>query len=353
MKVVGTICEYNPFHNGHLYSLKKIKEVAKPDILIVCLSTYFTMRGDLSLHLPKTKTMYALKEADIVVALPSVLTVNNASRFASSAVKELAKLKVSEIYCGSESNNIDYIKNIEFNDFAIKDKLNNNISYKKATASINDIAPNDLLAYVYYKAICDNDFNIDLKLIKREGDNHNNLKANDNRFTSSKAIRHDLSLMSKYSPNYVSPDILEYEKLFPYFKFVINNYNDYKNLAFISDGIEKHIINNVNKANSFKELEKLCTNSYFTTTKIKRAIFYLLFNINKGDFIYPYSKILGFNQKGKEYLNSIKKDIKIITNNKLNICQVLDYEIKIAKLLDIVYNKNILSEELTKPIILA
>ena len=109
MKVVGTICEYNPFHNGHLYSLKKIKEVAKPDILIVCLSTYFTMRGDLSLHLPKTKTMYALKEADIVVALPSVLTVNNASRFASSAVKELAKLKVSEIYCGSESNNIDYI----------------------------------------------------------------------------------------------------------------------------------------------------------------------------------------------------------------------------------------------------
>ena len=61
MNIVGTICEYNPFHNGHLYLLKKIKEIEKPDLLVVCLSTYFTMRGDLSLHSPKTKTNYALK----------------------------------------------------------------------------------------------------------------------------------------------------------------------------------------------------------------------------------------------------------------------------------------------------
>ena len=26
VKAVGIICEYNPFHNGHLYHIKKIKE---------------------------------------------------------------------------------------------------------------------------------------------------------------------------------------------------------------------------------------------------------------------------------------------------------------------------------------
>ena len=26
MKIVGIICEYNPFHNGHIYHIEKIKE---------------------------------------------------------------------------------------------------------------------------------------------------------------------------------------------------------------------------------------------------------------------------------------------------------------------------------------
>ena len=26
-KVLGIVCEYNPFHNGHLYQINKIKEL--------------------------------------------------------------------------------------------------------------------------------------------------------------------------------------------------------------------------------------------------------------------------------------------------------------------------------------
>lgn len=34
MKICGIVTEYNPFHNGHLYHIKKAKEISKCDILI-------------------------------------------------------------------------------------------------------------------------------------------------------------------------------------------------------------------------------------------------------------------------------------------------------------------------------
>ena len=43
MKVVGIICEYNPFHNGHLYHLNKAKEIAEDGIVIAILTGYFSM----------------------------------------------------------------------------------------------------------------------------------------------------------------------------------------------------------------------------------------------------------------------------------------------------------------------
>ena len=48
MKVVGIICEYNPFHNGHLYHLNKAKEIAGDGIVIAILTGYFSMRADVS-----------------------------------------------------------------------------------------------------------------------------------------------------------------------------------------------------------------------------------------------------------------------------------------------------------------
>ena len=33
MKVIGLICEYNPFHNGHKYQIDKIKSLYKDSSL--------------------------------------------------------------------------------------------------------------------------------------------------------------------------------------------------------------------------------------------------------------------------------------------------------------------------------
>lgn len=44
-KVVGIVCEYNPFHNGHLYQINKIKKRYNDSIIIACLNSSFTQRG--------------------------------------------------------------------------------------------------------------------------------------------------------------------------------------------------------------------------------------------------------------------------------------------------------------------
>ena len=352
MKIVGTICEYNPFHNGHLYSLQKIKDEAKPDVLIVCLSTYFTMRGDLSLHSPYLKASYALSVADLVVALPSVLAVNSASIFANNAVRELAKLGVNEIYCGSESANLDYIKNINFSEDKLKEQLSLHKSYKKATSNIIDIAPNDLLAYTYYQAIINNNYPIELKLIKRIGDKHDYILPEDNQYTSSTAIRQNLSLIQNYCPDFVSSqNLFHYEKFYRFFQFQIIN-NPLPQHPILANGLDKHLKKSAKDANSFAELLKYATNSYFTTTKIKRAIFYLLFNVNPFSNYYPYSRVLGFNSRGQNYLRQIKKQSKIITNNKMDLSPILDYELKIASIFDLIFASHCLSDELKEPIII-
>ena len=49
MEIVGIICEYNPFHNGHIYHLKKIKELYPDSLIILVLNGYFLERGEISI----------------------------------------------------------------------------------------------------------------------------------------------------------------------------------------------------------------------------------------------------------------------------------------------------------------
>ena len=174
----------------------------------------------------------------------------------------------------------------------------------------------------------------------------------DNQYTSSTAIRQNLSLIQNYCPNFVSSqNLFHYEKFYPFFQFQIIN-NPLPQHPILANGLDKHLKKSAKDANSFAELLKYATNSYFTTTKIKRAIFYLLFNVNPFSNYYPYSRVLGFNSRGQNYLRQIKKQSKIITNNKMDLSPILDYELKIASIFDLIFASHCLSDELKEPIII-
>ena len=80
----------------------------------------------------------------------------------------------------------------------------------------------------------------------------------------------------------------------------------------------------------------------YTYNKINRMLIHLLLNIKKEDNTKEtYIRVLGFNNKGKEYLNKIKKDIDvpIITNiNKDNI-NLLELELKVDEIYNLITNR--------------
>ena len=93
MNVVGIIAEYNPFHNGHVYQINKIKKLFKNSIIIVILNGNFTQRADVSVINKWDKTRILLdNNVDMVVELPIYYGINNADIFAEGALKILNEL---------------------------------------------------------------------------------------------------------------------------------------------------------------------------------------------------------------------------------------------------------------------
>ena len=362
MKVVGIIVEYNPFHNGHLHHITEVRKKSGADIVIAVMSSSITMRGELSIFDKFTKTKQALEAScDIVLELPFVLACQNSDLFAKHAVKMLANAKVEEIWIGSESNNPKTFEKayIEFSkpdvDDKIKAHMKKGLSYKMATNLIYPLQSNDLLGYSYYKAIKENNLNIKLQTISRSGDDYLNKKPSSNGFASAMSIRANLELIDKYTPEFVSKNkalILNDEELFKYLKyFIVAKDNKYLGeLFFAEEGLENKL-KEITKYNSLEDFVTALTSKRYTSSRIRRFLMYVLFDITKSEmenillsdinFIRP----LGFNEAGQEYLSMIKKDIPIFTNIKNGDNIILDIELKISKILDVIYNLKLSEQE--------
>lgn len=93
MKTVGIICEYNPFHNGHLTQFRLIREQCGQDAAIVCLmSGNFVQRGTPAIVDKSLRAKAALLSgADLVLELPAGIALSSAEGFAAGGVAIAAR----------------------------------------------------------------------------------------------------------------------------------------------------------------------------------------------------------------------------------------------------------------------
>ena len=363
MKIVGIIVEYNPLHNGHVYHINKIKELAKPDLIIACMSSTFTMRGDLSLYNKFDKTKQALElGVDIIIELPFVYSVERADIFAKNAVSLLNLMNVNEIWIGSEINDSSLYEKYynEYNEENVISNYKEGNSYKKA--SLNDLPfkSNDLLGFFYYKAIKDNKYNIKLNTILRFNSDYLEKAPTNDFITSAKAIRENIDILNKYTPEYVynNKDIYDENKIFDKLKYKIlsSSINELKELFMVDEGLENKL-KDIKNYNSYNDFINYLTSKRYTNTRIKRMLVCVLFNIKKKEINDIYMKkinfirLLGFNSNGKEYINKIKKNVNIYTNIKNDINNILDIELRITNIIDSIYNTNLVLLEQKGPII--
>ena len=111
MKAIGIIAEYNPFHNGHLYHLNKIKEMYPDYTIILVMNGNFTERGEVTIIDKWKRRDIALELGiDLVIELPFPFSTQSADFYAYGAITLLEKLGVEKVAFGSESDNIEDLK---------------------------------------------------------------------------------------------------------------------------------------------------------------------------------------------------------------------------------------------------
>lgn len=367
---IGIICEYNPFHNGHLYHLNKIKEMYPNSTIILVTPGYYTQRGDFSILTKYDKVKLSLEMGiDLVIELPFVFAVQSADIFAKGAIEILDKLNVQKLIFGSECNDINLLKKLvnyqttnEYNQ-KVKEYLEEGINYPTALSkalkdysSIEINTPNDLLAISYIKAIKELNSNIEPISIKRTSDYHS-LNIDDS-IVSATAIRNLIQNkedISKYVPkellNYSFANINE-EKFFELLKYkIITDNHNLKNIQTVDEGIENRIIKYINECNSLEELILKVKTKRYTYNKLKRMFIHILCNFTKkeaNNFKHiEYIRILGLNNNGKNYLNKIKKDINIPIISKLSSSknEMLLLEQRVTNIYSIITNNQELNKK--------
>lgn len=367
LKTIGIICEYNPFHNGHIYHIEQIKAKYPDSIVILVLNGYFLERGEISILNKYDKTKIALEHGiDLVIELPCLLGTQSADTFAHSSVFLLNELKVDTIIFGSETNDIEKIKaiakesdNKEYNE-EIKRLLETGVNYPTALAkSLKTkftFLPNDLLGISYVKAINKINKNIIPETIQRTN-NYLDTESNDN-IVSASNIRCKLQKhedITNYLPqsSYEKIVNINYDLYFNLLKSNIITNTHLNEILDVDEGIEFRLKEAALKSDNIEQLVNYIKTKRYTYNKINRMLIHILLGIKKihAKEKIDYVKILGLNKNGQQHLRKIKKDLNISVNiNKSSI--IYSYEIKAATIYDLLTNQNCYEKELSnKPII--
>lgn len=366
MKKIGIVVEYNPFHNGHLYQIQKIKEKFGKDCFIsVVMSGDFVQRGEVSFLNKWEKTKIALEnEVDLVVELPVYYAIQNAEIFSKMAVKILDYLGMEIQVFGAENDEIKIFEEIitlqksdEYNKkIQEKIKLGNNyiLSQRKILEEYgyrDFIKSNNILGLEYVRAILQDKLNIKPYIIKREISEYNEEKVEIERenFVSASFIRkifdskdekkwmelknfipkniHKFLINKMYNKN------IEYKKIkdemFKLIKYrmLIEEKEKMLEIFDMTEDLYLRIFNTILITNDYETFSKKIKAKNISLKRIDRILLNILLDIRKLDENIDYIRVLGFNDIGREYLKKLKKEGKdkifvnwkdIEKNNKIN-----------------------------------
>lgn len=216
MKITGIICEYNPFHNGHLNQINQIK-TSEDNFVICVMSGNWVQRGGPAIIDKYSRAQMALNAgADVVIELPVIYSTASAADFAFGGVSLLDSLGcVDELCFGCETpdnRNIDkVIKLMEEKGQQIDDEITllmkEGNTYPKARElvllkytdkeTISELSrPNNILAMEYNLALKKINSKIKATPILRKGSDYSDTVLNTDSYSSASAIRE--SIISSY-----------------------------------------------------------------------------------------------------------------------------------------------------------
>lgn len=369
MKTVGVIAEYNPFHNGHKYHLKKVKELTGADFCIVVMSGDFVQRGTPALIDKYSRTKMALLNgADLVFELPAYYAVSSAENFAAGAIALLDRLGTVDAICfGSESGDISVLSSFaqvlseESSDFseALRQNLKDGLSYpvarnnaltfvhKELSAYIDVLtSPNNILGIEYLKALLRRKSSITPLTNLRVGNDYHDTRLLQNK-SSAIAIRQSLErmdnllLIASQVPTSVFQILEEhfhvnypiYQQdisLLLKYKLLLCQEKGYTDFVDVTEDLSDKIQKNLELYTGCQDFCELLKSKDMTYTRISRCLLHILLDIKKeslkqfiaDDYVY-YARLLGLRQGCSELLSAIKLNASIPIISKLADAETL------------------------------
>ena len=360
MKVVGIVCEYNPFHTGHGRQIEILRQNGA-EVIICAMSGNFSQRGELTVADKYTRAESAVKcGADIVIELPFPYSSLSAEGFCRAGVHLLASLGCDTISFGSESADLpllnraadvlldeDFVKSYTETSKtsgsakSFFELLNAHLGEKTALLS------NDILAISYIAAIKRQGLKMDVFPIKREGAAFNE-NALTGRFPSATAVRRTVkdspegfaALPDRYLPtpcletlvtaqksgtapvfiDEIGSDILSFFKLLSPDEIVaraIKKSGGGVHVACDGCGIVERLCNCAKRSSSLDELLAGAYNSRYTDARINRVILFSMIGVSDifEASLPDFTNLLAASDRGRKHLSEIRKtvDFPIVT----------------------------------------
>ena len=353
LNVAFIACEYNPFHNGHLYHLNETKK-AGADAIICIMSGNFVQRGEAAVAEKHFRAKLALQNgADLVLELPLKFAVAPASLFADGFIKTAASTGLSGFISFGSKDLLDDLLTLSdylFSDTAeafAQKQLKNGINYPKAknlyveaklgpkyAEMLSDA--NNTLALEYIRASRLYFKDVSYNCVLRNKVFHDSAFAVAN-VASAGFIREKLfdsyennlndfiHAIRNYVPDNVFCSLLEEYSSgrFPIQreKFEVaalsrlftKTRNDIKAVNNVTEGLENRIFDVIKNSNLLSDVLDGVKSKRFTSARIRQIIMNLILGITRSDIEndLSYIRVLGFNSNGRKLLHTMKKSASL------------------------------------------
>lgn len=354
MHVTGLITEYNPFHNGHLFHLKKARETAGADYTAVVMSGSFVQRGAPAVFDKYSRTRAALLSgADLVFEMPAPFSTASAREFASYAVALFTALGAVDSICfGSECGKIEPILhtarllNEESEPFKkrLQDFLKEGKTFPEArSAALAEegaeeakllSSPNNILGVEYCQAVLRQRSPLSCFTIKREGNGYHDPSLN-GALGSALAVRQALqSGTDVQALRFLLPDP-SFDSVCRSIPVFLDDFSGLLNYRLLTEQeperyaeIRPELAARIKKLApgfaSFDQWIKELKSRQLTYTGVSRGLIHLILGIEQRQMdlfkeagFAPYARILGFRKSAAPLLRRIKENSSIPVISKL------------------------------------
>lgn len=360
MKTIGIIAEYNPFHNGHAYQIKRAKELTGADYCVIVMSGNFVQRGTAAITDKYRRAKMALENgADLVCELPVLYATASAEIFAHAGVTMLDGMGCVDTICfGAETPDLDALSRLAgilseepaSYQKILQQHLKNGVSFPTARSMAlaeytqNDSAaallaePNNILAVEYLKALRRRNSRITPLLIPRTSSHYHDTELTGN-FSSATAVRQ--ALLQEEMPENIAANVPP--SCYPVLKELqeenqLMDPEDFSRmlvyellcktapeLACYGDcslELANRILRLIPQYTSFRQFCGLCKSRDITYTRVSRVLTHILLGLTTElytlgrelDFI-PYIRVLGFRESAAPLFTRLKEtcDLPLIT----------------------------------------